>query len=441
MKPAHLLMEELNYELRIRGIVTERKDANIKRKLLSRQLEKDKNRAALAYIDPLYNFNDEVAVIDRTLDSIRSLVEEFEGPETDSAYKRIQSRIVHITERVKRIAVPEGEADNDVTKFKNESFATCLELDVLLQDRVKREQSLMDMSGGAPAVVQPIVQNVVQTNVKPVPIHKWGVQFSGDSSESLAAFLERVDELCVSRHVDRKALYESAVELFSKDALLWYRSVKNTVHDWDSLVALLKKEFLPSDYTDQLWDAIRTRFQQRHESVHIFIAQMENLFSRLEGFVPETTKLKYIKKNMLPHYITQLALTPVNNLSDLAHFCKKIDEANAAKNRQRVNVLSVAGDFLSADNNVQSATATCQTVSGSSARGFRGNKRTFKKPPAAAITGVDVLAGSTDQKTIICWNCKQPNHRFSSCLLRRNKFCFKCGKPNVTVKDCLCSKN
>lgn len=400
MKPTHLLMDELNYELRIRGIVTERKDQSVKRKLLAKQLEKDCRRSTIEYADPLYNFQDEVEIINRTLDSIRSLIEEFEGPDTDSAYKRICSRIVHITGRVKRIVVSGDDADGHAATFKNESYATCLELEVLLQEKVRNGDSLMDVSSNVPALVPPTVHNVVQTVNKSVPIYKWGLKFSGEPEEDLLDFLERIDELCASRNVSRKTLFESAVELFAGNALLWFRSVRNTVHDWDSLVALLKREFLPSDYADQLWDAIRARFQQRGETVQVFVAQMENLFLRLNDFVAESTKLKYIKKNLLPHYITQLALTPVNNIADLVHFCRKIDEAHELKSRRKSNVSALVGGSVSRRPNFE---ARGHPPNGSD-KPVNGGSRQPRKAGTVAVC--ETSSPSAAPKTFRCWNCQ-----------------------------------
>lgn len=444
MKPGHLLVDELNYELRIRGIVTERKDVNVKRKLLAKQLEKDRNRARLEYVDPLYNYENEVTVINKTLDSIRLLIEDFDGPESDSTYKRICSRIAHITGRVKRLVVPDDESASDVTTFKNESFASCLELEVLLQDRVKREVSFLDASGGAVAAAPPVVQNVITNTTKLVPVYKWGVQYSGEPGEGLLTFLERVEELCISRHVDKKALYESAVELFTGDALVWYRSAKNSVHDWDSLVALLKKDFLPSDYTDQLWDTIRARLQLRGEPIQVFVAQMEHLFSRLGSFVAETTKLKYVRKNMLPHYIVQLALTPISNLSDLVRLCKKIDEAHLLKRGQKSSVSAISGGSTKA-----AASPSPNRAPAHKKPAWGGNRHSgggctgSEKPsaPAADCRKPIPPSSAANTSSTVCWNCKQPNHRFSSCLARRNKFCFKCGRADITVKECPCSKN
>lgn len=53
---------------------------------------------------------------------------------------RIISRIVHTSERVKRMVVPQkGDNIDEIKTFKNEFLATCLELEVLLNDSVRND--------------------------------------------------------------------------------------------------------------------------------------------------------------------------------------------------------------------------------------------------------------------------------------------------------------
>lgn len=64
LKPNFLLIQELNYELRIRGVESSR-DVNDKRKILSRLLVKERGRDILL-TDPLFNFKTEEVAITNT---------------------------------------------------------------------------------------------------------------------------------------------------------------------------------------------------------------------------------------------------------------------------------------------------------------------------------------------------------------------------------------
>lgn len=436
MKPIHLLTQELNYELRIRGIVTERKEASQKRKMLARLFERDRDRVNIVLEDPEYNFDNERRVIDETIESIKNVISEFEGPESDSTYKRIRSRIIHISNRVLRIKIPNDEQAAEVLEFKNESKANCLELDVLLEEKVKREAStsLMDINPlNASSLSQPVVQNVYHSNIQSVPVYKWDVRFSGDKNSDLVSFLERIEELCTSRHVDKKDLYASAADLFTGNALTWFRSVRHSVNDWNSLVTLLKQEFLPSDYIDSVWEQIRNRLQRPGEPTHIFVAVMDNLFGRLGHFVAESTKIKYLRKNLLPHYINHLALMPINSVSELITYCRKLDDAaNIKKAQQQVCSLTENRNF---SDDLNSAGPSTRSPFRSA---FQNRNTTrvkenypYRKPINKNFSG----------SVVVCWNCDQINHTFRDCKAKRNTFCFRCGSKNKTKQTCGCSKN
>lgn len=438
MKTNHLLVSELDYELRIRGIVTGRKDAGQKRKMLAKILDKDRGRVGVVLTDPEYNFDNEVEVIDATIESIRAVIADFEGPESDSTCKRVRSRIIHVTERVKRIQIPNNDDATRVTEFKNESLANCLELEVLLDEKITKEPSLADMSVFSNnSNIQPVVNTIVQPAVRNVPVYKWNIHFNGDRNSDLIAFLDRVEELRASRHIEKKELFESAVELFSGNALLWFRSIKPTVHDWDSLVALLKSEFLPADYVDHVWDKIRNRFQTSSEPVHIYIASMENLFAQLGQYVAESTKVKYIKKNLLAHFVQQLALFPINSVRELSIQCKKIEETVciSRSNRSLVNRVASVGQF---ENMVDSKTFKNKNFKHSVGNSDRYT--VFEKNYRLSLPGPS-NSYMNASKQVTCWNCNQPNHTHRDCKARRNVFCYRCGRPRVTSKTCGCSKN
>lgn len=56
-KPGHLLLSELDYELKIRKVVTNRSQDD-KRKILARLLDKERNKGSLDVVqDPDFNFD------------------------------------------------------------------------------------------------------------------------------------------------------------------------------------------------------------------------------------------------------------------------------------------------------------------------------------------------------------------------------------------------
>lgn len=450
MKPIHLLADELNYELKLRGIVTTRKDASMKRKMLQKRLENERGRD-LSFSDPDYNFVVEQGIINETLDSLRQLISEFSGPETDSGFQRIRSRLIYLTNRVKRIIIPDDDENDVVQTFKNESYATCVELEVELYDSIVHPQQLVEInkpstSDNSVMLQQPILQNIS----KSVPVYKWDItKFSGDY-RTLFSFLIKVNEFCKSRHVTKTELFESASDLFSDKAYIWYKSVENTVTDWDSLVKLIKKRFLiVKDFDDIVWEEIRNRTQGKHEPIHIYVAVMETYFSYLERPVQPCTKLKWIRKLTLPHYSTRMPLSPIDSISELIDICQKIDEDKFLENKYhpppKISNLNPELVYLSScepstsSSNISINTVETVEQNKQQNKKYNSNLRKYSNKNNANSSFKRNNNNSKSEK--VCWNCNLPNHTYHYCRAKKNKFCYNCGKPNETVHTCKCSKN
>lgn len=70
-------------------------------------------------------------------------------------------------------------------------------------------------------------------------------------------------------------LFHSASDLFIEKATFWYRQIKSSVYDWDSMI--LKKDFLNSDFDEEIFGQMKSRKQGRLEPVVLFIAYLEAL--------------------------------------------------------------------------------------------------------------------------------------------------------------------
>lgn len=283
-----------------------------------------------------------------------------------------------------------------------------------------------------------------------VPVTKWNVTFDGN--RSVTDFLDRVDELCESRHVSRQQLFRSAVELFTGDALIWFRSVKRSVGTWVELETLLKKNFLPYDYETKLWNEIRRRSQGAEERVVVFIAVMENLFSKLPSKPSEFERIKVIKSNLLPYFQPLLAMTVIRSLPHLIEVCRSLEEASHCAEQfrppptvnryllepelayRRPAVNRVAPLECSGEMQDMSARTQASVTSSSNLR-----------PSASAADDSStkcLITNRSDLAILTCWNCQLKGHRSSECTRERSKHCYRCGKPDFTTKTCPnCSGN
>nr|CAI5854858.1 unnamed protein product [Callosobruchus analis] len=95
---------------------------------------------------------------------------------------------------------------------------------------------------------------------------------------------------------------------------------------WDDLADKLRSAFQPYDYEDSLWEEIRMRTQGAQEKVIIFVSVMENLFRKLRVLPPEESRVRIIRRNMLPYIQTQMTLHTVRTVSELLNLSKSIEE-------------------------------------------------------------------------------------------------------------------
>lgn len=427
MKPIYLLTDELNYELRIRGVNASRKDAAAKRKILHRLLDTDRNRK-VDYVDPNFEYASEKEIIENSLESIKSLITDFDGPASDSMFKRIETRLCHIYNRVIRMPILE-DMDAEAIEFKDEAHATCIEFDADLREKVKVSENSQLVSTPDPntSIHNPVARMSVSPNQnsrKSVPVYKWNLKFD-TKNMSVHTFLEQVNELSVSRNVDKQELFSSVTDLFDGAGKLWVKNIlsKKLATDWDGLVKLLMRDFLSESYDDDLWDEIKQRTQGEKEPIHIYIATMESYFSRLSRSPAEITKLKIIKERILPRYTSRIALVDIKDTDGLCTVCRKLDEADRVKHNYAPPPKS--------SNVFQTDLAYIGESSSSSASTFTNSKKDYKS------------RGKTrNVSAVTCWNCRKPNHTYQNCREKSKIFCFKCGNPNVTSRNCTkCQKN
>lgn len=127
--------------------------------------------------------------------------------------------------------------------------------------------------------------------LKSIPVSKWNlIKFSGENSKiSLNAFLENVEDLCLSRNVRKDDLLNAGLDLFSGKALIWFRAMRKQSESWSDIVHHLKQEFHPPNFNEKLWQKIKCRTQGPTENIGLYLAVMDNLFNRWTIPVDEKT--------------------------------------------------------------------------------------------------------------------------------------------------------
>lgn len=417
----HLSEKEIDYLLSLCSISTRKKTLSVKRDMVQNFLDQDsfKNR-----VDKYFHLSKEIQEIDDTLKELEIMIIDFEGPKNDSMYKILISRLIILSERVNRFIIPEEDSDppgniEKCTNFKKESYATCFELYTKLCKKGKAGDRLsFNPALNSTTIPSTAVTTNVGLSTKSVPIYKWGVTFDGTSS--VKAFLERVSELAIARHVDEAELFQGSLDLFQGAALTWFRANRDKFNTWSDITEALSRDFLPPCYEESLLEQIKSRCQGKNENVNIYVSTMMNLFSRLSNPHSEEEKLKIIRRNLLPKYLNYLVLQDIKDISELITYCKKIDELTFFKNRYNPPAASCLESDLSY---IEAQASGSQGQSGSNKQNNTSNN-------------------NRQLSRTVCWNCNNYGHTYPNCKRPRKKFCYKCGTPNVVVKTCQnCQKN
>ncbi|KAK4877550.1 hypothetical protein RN001_010056 [Aquatica leii] len=422
-----LSAEELVYELVIRGI-SELDTVDAMRKTLRSLLRLEREGQSLDY--PAYPFKvaEDIKELNDKVSEMQALLQDFDGS-NQNTYKKLLSKYAYALGRANRV-LPDNESDKlqkskvlvAILNFKSDldkkvrsyekslsnKTKGVLDLDMLnISTSSDSDSSVVDEPLGKPNFESTRVH--VPVTPKPIPVSHWNLKFSGKLTDlSVNAFLERVDELKTSRHVSDSELFNSAYDLFSDIALIWYRGNKQKASDWKSLTQLLRQEFLPKNYNDILFKQIKERTQHPEEPMGIFIAYMNNHFQRLTVKIPDSVRLKILLENMAPFYKIGLALHMAN--------IKTIDELLELSRELEANRLSV-------NEYVPPPPKSKNTLE-------RDLACIYSQPSTSQCSAV------YQQKEIRCYRCNGIGHIAINCSNNPRRYCYRCKNPNFTVRTC-----
>lgn len=258
-------------------------------------------------------------------------------------------------------------------------------------------------------------------------VSQWNLQYDGLSGVN--SFLDGIEELRVACGFSKSQLMGVAVVLFKGTALDWYRANMRPSYSWDDLAALLKVSFLPGEYEEDLCSDIRSRTQGQCERTNAFIAVMQNLFNKLSEKPSELTRMRIIRRNLLPYIQKQLALHDFRSMGELIATCQRIEDAQDRIDR-----------FKPPPTNPNLVTERELMYN---PRRCRGQVGSIQSPPgdsageATEMRHVATTAGpGRVSSSVICWSCRQSGHVSRSCPQPPTRHCFRCGAPGVTRRDC-----
>lgn len=202
--PAHLLTYELNYEMRLRDLNTFCDEIR-KRKALKRTLAQELGRG-LVYEDIVYDdFGEEKREIRHSFASLQETINSLDNSNIDDQVV-ITSRLAHLKGRVNRLP-DEPEANS----LKSDMRVRILALELDFEEKLGNTTDVVPTPLLSSTPMSAINNQVTTSFHNPVilkttPVHKWDIKFDG-TEETLLDFLERVEELRVSRNVTKENLF------------------------------------------------------------------------------------------------------------------------------------------------------------------------------------------------------------------------------------------
>lgn len=474
MTANHLRKDEVAYELKIRGVDSTGLADELRKRLnqcftnnvLVMDTEINKLDAEL-----------ELEQCKEKWEDIASLVDEYDGKGKDCEYQRLSARLYHLYMRIERIPVGAsanneleqrkadllGKTKNLLDSLKGKKTSaeemvsralsdTTLNLTAETDQDLGDKGDLMVNKGDEHSKQVPTMERTVKSDklvlsnsslpkfnfgqkemlfssqprhqehllsqsnyhkTKSIPVYKWGIKFNHENKQSIGSFLERVEELRRARGVSEQELFESAVDLFEGSALVWYRSTINRISSWKALCKEMRTVFQAPDYEFRLQQEIFSRMQGDHESIDLFIAAMEGLYSRLSENVPETVKLNQIYNNLHPQLQDRLAMFDISSIEELRFMGRKaeVGRLRSSLTRSYLGIASPLEPDLACSNSQK--------------------RRNFPPTKLAAIQ-----PSRLPNLNVQCWNCGVFGHRYAACNENRKKFCYGCGQPDVIKAKC-----
>lgn len=274
------------------------------------------------------------------------------------------------------------------------------------------------------------------------------LKFSGKSC--VRSFILKVEEFVQSRGISYDKILSLAFEIFTDDALHWYRCNKDKVQSWNDLCELLKEDFSSSDYDYRLCAEIRTRTQGESENITIYLSIMHGMFSRLNRPLSEDAKLEILLHNIRPCYASTLsASTDIKTMDSLKSICRNYENIQSRFSQfhepPKVSSNTIAPEFAYKPSD--SASGSSHYKYHSYQKNNHYNSNSYNKPNPNTIyqktdntyqhKNVPVAALAANfSKTVFCPRCRTDDHSLRNCKQERFLICFKCGKKDVRYSEC-----
>lgn len=373
-----LLYDELSYELWIRSITL---NASIleKRKILRLLLQQEEDLFLSAGKPFKFNFAIELTVCKNKLNEIDTEIKNFNSINIHNKFKRIISRLCHIESRLRRLTLQDKTSNKHLQILKQlclisvELVDNAYEIEkitLVSVNEVYFDHTVPPGCSGAPYTnldfmypstnaqilpeareeetspqpnniafifshVHNKITEVVQDGFKQGQFYSqnWSISYNGTTDVN--DFLNVIETLRLMHNVSKKQLFAAASSFFKDDALLWYKSRKHILHNWDYLTIELARSFSTVYDDNRLWQYISSRYQGENEKLIFYIASIEHLLQRLIQVPTELERVNIIQRNLLPPIKAALLFHEIYTLDQLLKIGRTVEKCYWFQNQYR----------------------------------------------------------------------------------------------------------
>lgn len=408
---------ELNFELLSRKISP--KVTRVSRKI---QLEIAVTENTPQKLNPC-DWETNYEQLNASIDSIQS---NLQNTLDEELINIVENQIMHVRKRIDLINIKNHKERQAILQgFKSQLVAF---------ESILLENERQNVAGARVNI--PMQLPITPAN-KFVPVYKWKfVRFQGHGDpRDINTFLEEIEDLRLARTATTKNVFDAYYDLFSQQALEFCRNAKTRATNWEEFVELLKNEYLPSDFQVQQ----ERKFQnssQGSENIFNYLTTVESLSKKLERRVSEPELIQVILRGVHPYFASILIASEYNSLEELKRKCKRIHELKLRNASYRSSTRSL--DALSG----QLADLEFEPPQDHPLPVVNLNSNVLTTNTAPSANANIAISNTAKILNVICWNCNQPNHRYSDCPSERRVFCYACGYPEVYISNCpRCAKS
>lgn len=431
---------ELEYEVAIRGGTIGESVSDLRKqivKLITLVPSEDILESHLESVDDLKGAKESLI---KSLNNITTLKSKF----SKSLYDRTETLLNHLYHRLNRVDSSSAEAGElykiCITNFKSQ-YKDLLSM---------KPQADNPAQTSASSELKNEQVNVSVSCERQSHAELSKLKFSGKTC--VRSFIQKAEEFMMSRSIPKEKMILFAYEIFTDDALHWYRHIRDKINTWDEVVLQLKQDFSENDYDYRLLAEIRSRTQGELENIVVYISIMRGMFSRLGKPLSEQDQLEILLHNIRPTYASTLASSPdITSIEGLQNSCRRYENVQSRLKQFReppkVNADTLAPEFAYTKqstnyNNTNKNQYNYNKINyhktypnSNNYNSYNYNKNASK--PTTTLQVNEITDTSIDTiNQMYCPRCRTNTHTLGSCDQPHFLICFKCGKKDVKYPQC-----